>query len=123
MDPDPGSPKQLTSGQDTWSARCVETRTPGAASGPGKRAGREASTAPRSDSTVDPAVTGGLLAQVEGRTSGATIAWLNAQSAPWRAEIIHVAIDLSASYAKAVRQTLPNAVLVIDRFNALSVIA
>jgi hypothetical protein len=55
MDPEPGSPKQLTSGQDTWSARCVETRTPGAASGPGKRADRKTSTAPRSDSTLPPA--------------------------------------------------------------------
>ena len=34
-----------------WSARCVETRTPGAAGGPGKRIGRKASTAPRSDPT------------------------------------------------------------------------
>ena len=41
----------------------METRTPGAASGPGKRADRKASTAPRSDSTVDAARTGGLLAQ------------------------------------------------------------
>ena len=39
----------MTNGQDTWSARCVETRTPGAAGGPGKRTGRKASTAPRSD--------------------------------------------------------------------------
>jgi len=52
---------------------------------------------------VDAAGTGGLLAQVEGRTSAATIAWLNAQPAPWRAGISHVTIDLSASYAKAVR--------------------
>jgi len=41
----------VTNGQDTWSARCVETRTPGAAGGPGKRTGRKASTAPRSDPT------------------------------------------------------------------------
>jgi hypothetical protein len=33
---------------------------------------------------VDAAGTGGLLAQVKGRTSAATIAWLNAQPAPWR---------------------------------------
>ena len=43
--------RQLTNGQDTWSARCGESRTPGAASGSGKRAGRKASTAPRPDST------------------------------------------------------------------------
>ena len=34
-----------------WSARCVETRTPGAAGGLGKRTGRKAGTAPRSDPT------------------------------------------------------------------------
>ena len=66
---------------------------------------------------VDAAGTGGLLAQVEGRTSAATIAWLNAQPQPWRNGITHVAIDLSASYAKAVRQALPAAVLVADRFH------
>jgi transposase len=66
---------------------------------------------------VDAAGTGGLLAQVEGRTSAATIAWLNAQPATWRAGITHVSIDLSASYAKAVREALPDAVLVADRYH------
>ena len=66
---------------------------------------------------VDAAGTGGLLAQVEGRTSAATIAWLNAQPATWRAAITHVTIDLSASYAKAVRDALPDAVLVADRYH------
>ena len=65
---------------------------------------------------VDAAGTGGLLAQVEGRTSAATIAWLNAQPASWRAGISHVTIDLSASYAKAAREALPDAVLVADRY-------
>src|ERR1039458_5829655 len=53
MDPDTGSsrPRRLTSGQDTWSARCAETRTSGAASGAGKRTGRTATPAPRPDST------------------------------------------------------------------------
>ena len=41
----------MTNGQDTWSARCGESRTPGAASGSGKRASRKAGTAPRPDST------------------------------------------------------------------------
>jgi len=36
-----------------WSARCVETRTPGAAGGLGKRTGRKAGTAPRSDRDVE----------------------------------------------------------------------
>ncbi|MGW4823463.1 reverse transcriptase/maturase family protein [Streptomyces sp. NPDC004227] len=43
--------RRLTTGQGTWSARCVETRTAGAAGGSGKRAGRKASTAPRPDPT------------------------------------------------------------------------
>jgi transposase len=69
---------------------------------------------------VDAAGTGGLLAQVEGRTSAATIAWLNAQPESWRAEITHVSIDLSASYAKAVREALPDALLVADRFHLVA---
>jgi len=69
---------------------------------------------------VDAAGTGGLLAQVEGRTSAATIAWLDAQPALWRTGISHVTIDLSASYAKAVREALPNAVLVADRFHVVA---
>jgi len=69
---------------------------------------------------VDAAGTGGLLAQVEGRTSAATIEWLNAQPAAWRAAITHVTIDLSASYAKAVREALPGAVLVADRFHLVA---
>lgn len=52
MDQSGSSPhRQLTNGQDTWSARCGESRTPGAASGSGKRIGRKANTAPRPDST------------------------------------------------------------------------
>jgi len=48
MDPDTGSrPHQrLTSGQDTWSARCGESRTPGAGGACGKRTGGNTSTAP-----------------------------------------------------------------------------
>ena len=52
MDPGPGSCKQLTSGQGTWSARCVETCTAGAAGGPGKPTGSNPGRAPRSDPTL-----------------------------------------------------------------------
>ena len=69
---------------------------------------------------VDAAGTGGLLAQVEGRSSAATFAWLNAQPASWRAGITHVTIDLSASYAKAAREALPDAVLVANGFMPMS---
>jgi transposase len=69
---------------------------------------------------VDAAGTGGLLAQIEGRSAAATIAWLNAQPAAWRAGITHVTIDLSASYAKAAREALPDAVLVADRYHLVA---
>jgi hypothetical protein len=60
-----------------------------------------------------------MPSQVEGRTSAATVAWLNVQPESWRAGITHVTIDLSAAYAKAVREALPDAVLVVDRFHAV----
>jgi len=53
---------------------------------------------------VDAAGSGGLLAQVEGRSAAVVTAWLKAQPEVWRRGITHVAIDLSASYAKGVRE-------------------
>ena len=41
----------MTGGQDTRSARCVETRTAGAAGGPGKPTGSNPGRAPWSDPT------------------------------------------------------------------------
>lgn len=66
---------------------------------------------------VDAEGTGGLLAQVEGRSAAVVAAWLNDQPPAWRDAITHVTIDLSASYAQAVREALPRAVLVADRFH------
>ena len=66
---------------------------------------------------VDAEGTGGLLAQVEGRSATAVTDWLAAQPQAWREGITHVAIDLSASYAAAVRAGLPHAALVADRFH------
>jgi transposase len=66
---------------------------------------------------VDAAGTGGLLGQVEGRSAAVVGTWLAAQPQQWRDGITHAAIDLSASYAKAVRDGLPHAVLVADRFH------
>jgi len=60
----------------------------------------------------------GLLTQVNGRTTKVVTAWLAARDEGWRAGIIHVTIDMSAGYAKAVREGLPTAVLVVDRFYA-----
>lgn len=66
---------------------------------------------------VDAEGTGGLLAQVEGRSAAAVVGWLQAQPQAWREAITHVTLDLSASYAAAVRTALPHAVLVADRFH------
>jgi transposase len=66
---------------------------------------------------VDAAGSGGLLAQVDGRNAACVREWLERQPASWRAGISHVCIDLSASYAAAVRAALPDAVLVADRFH------
>jgi len=68
---------------------------------------------------VDSAGAGGLLAQVEGRSAAVVTAWLADQPAGWREQITHVTTDLSASYAKAVRDGLPHAVLVADRFHVI----
>ena len=46
--------------------------------------------------------------------------WLAAQPDSWREQVTHVAIDLSASYAKAVRDALPDAVLVADKFHLVA---
>jgi Group II intron, maturase-specific domain len=46
MDPATSSRQRLTSEQDTWSARCVERRTPGAGGGPRETTGGNAGNAP-----------------------------------------------------------------------------
>ncbi len=66
---------------------------------------------------VDAAGTAGLLAHVEGRTAASVAAWLTGQPQAWREAVTHVAIDLSASYANAIRLALPHAVVVADRFH------
>ncbi|MFD0450013.1 transposase, partial [Rhodococcus aetherivorans] len=59
----------------------------------------------------------GLLAQVNGRSSATVLDWLHARDEQWRQQITHVTIDLSSVYAKAVREALPHAELVVDRFH------
>jgi transposase len=66
---------------------------------------------------VDAAGPGGLLAHIDGRTAASVTQWLLAQPDSWRAGVTHVTIDLSASYAKAVADALPDAVVVADRFH------
>jgi transposase len=45
------------------------------------------------------------------------IAWLRAQDPAWRAGITHVSMHTSATYARAARLALPDAVVVVDRFH------
>jgi len=66
---------------------------------------------------VDADGTAGLLAHVDGRTAQVVSDWLTDQPKAWRDNVTHVCIDLSASYAKAVADALPGAVLVADRFH------
>lgn len=66
---------------------------------------------------VDALGTGGMLAQVDGRTSSSVTGWLDTQPDSWKSSITHVAIDLSGSYLKAVRSALPDAVVVADRLH------
>ena len=66
---------------------------------------------------VDAAGTAGLFTHVDGRTAAAVAAWIAAQPDSWRKAVTHVCIDLSASYAKAVHDALPDAVVVADRFH------
>ncbi|MGL5824725.1 MAG: transposase, partial [Nocardioides sp.] len=68
---------------------------------------------------VDAAGTDGLLAHVDSRTAARVAAWITAQPQAWRDGVTHVTIDLSASYAKAVADALPDAVIVADRFHVV----
>ncbi len=43
--------------------------------------------------------------------------WLQARDPEWRAQITHVAIDLSAVYGKTARAALPQAKLIAERFH------
>jgi len=61
----------------------------------------------------------GLLAQVNGRDVSTVVDWIQAQTPEFRAGITHVAIDMSATYAKAVRRALPHARIVVDHFHVV----
>jgi transposase len=58
------------------------------------------------------------VVQVNGRSAKPVIDWLNERDDAWRASITHVAIDMSVTYAKAVRDALPHAQLIVDRYYA-----
>ena len=69
---------------------------------------------------VDLSGNGGLFAQVNGRTSKVLIEWLQAQDPDWLANITHISMDTSATYARAARLALPDAVVVVDRFHLVA---
>jgi transposase len=60
-----------------------------------------------------------LLGQVDGRTSAAVKAWLDARSEAFRAGIEVVVIDPHAGYAAAVRAVLPDAAIAVDHFHLI----
>jgi transposase len=68
---------------------------------------------------VDLAGAQSLLGQIEGRTSGCVIDWLEQRSREFREAVRFVAIDPAAVYAKAIRTPglLPNAMIVVDHFH------
>ena len=66
---------------------------------------------------VDITGAGGLLVQVNGRAAQPVIDWLAERDEQWKAGIKFVAIDMSATYAKAAREALPHAQLIVDRFH------
>lgn len=61
----------------------------------------------------------GLLGQVDGRTSAAVQAWLEARTEAFRAGVEVVVIDPHAGYAAAVRAALPDALLAVDHFHLI----
>jgi len=66
---------------------------------------------------VDLAGDQGLLGQVLGRRAIDVIGWLESQGEAFCAAVEYVAIDPCAAYRRAVRNALPDAVLVVDHFH------
>jgi transposase len=66
---------------------------------------------------VDITGTGGLLVQVNGRSATPVTDWLAQRDQAWKDGIEFIAIDMSGAYAKAAREALPHAKLIVDRFH------
>lgn len=66
---------------------------------------------------VDITGNAGLLVQVNGRSAKPVSDWLDARIPEWREQTTHVAVDMSMTYAKAARDALPHAQLIVDRFH------
>jgi transposase len=69
---------------------------------------------------VDLAGPQGLLGQTSGRTKVSVIAWLNERGQAWKDAVQIVAMDPCATYRAAVRQALPNALVVADHFHLVA---
>jgi len=69
---------------------------------------------------VDLAGPQGLLGQASGRRKDNVIAWLDERGQDWKDQIQIVAMDPCATYRAAVRQALPNALIVADHFHLVS---
>jgi transposase len=80
---------------------------------------RWARTDPWETGFVDISGVGGLLGQVEGRTSAAVQAWLAARTEAFRAGVEVVVIDPHAGYAAAVRAALSDARIAVDHFHLI----
>jgi transposase len=65
---------------------------------------------------VDITGTGGLPIQVNGRSAAPVTDWLGERGLARRESITHAMIDMSVTCAKAVRDALPHAQLVVDRY-------
>lgn len=59
----------------------------------------------------------GRLAQVNDHAITSVTEWLEECEDTWQVSITHVTIDMSTVYAKGLRQALPDAQLVVDRFH------
>ena len=62
----------------------------------------------------------GLLRQASGRIKTNVIAWLDARGQDWKDQVQIVAMDPSATYRSAVREALPNALIVADHFHLVA---
>ena len=59
----------------------------------------------------------GLLGQVEGRNAASVSAWIDGHGQNWKDAVAFVAIDLCSIFKAAIRASLPNTVLIADRFH------
>ncbi len=66
---------------------------------------------------LDPTHPGGLLGLAPGRSGASVRGWLALQSQAFRDGIEVVAIDPSAPFARALRELLPNATMVVDHWH------